>query len=991
MTDETATNRSPKFGAPFVGREPELNLLLSMLQRAIDGHGGLVLVSGEAGIGKTALIQQVAGRAREIGALVLTGAAYDLSATPPYGPWLELTRTYRANGELPALPGFISDHAAFASLLTQDALLQSFLAFFLSVAEHRPLVLVLEDLHWSDRASLDLLRVISRSIQHTRIRIIATYRDDEVTRRHHLFQLLPSVVRESQAERISLGSLDRTDIRILVNLQSQIEENDRDTIVDHLMRRAEGNPLFTVELLRMMQHPSAPRRAGSDRHPQEHVMAGVPALIRQMVERRAASLSDEARAALQIASVIGPVVPLDIWTSLAGAESVGTAADEALEEQILTEDADHLEVTFRHALIREAIYESLSLTRRRQTHRQVAEALLATPRHDPDTIAFHLQRAGDPRAAEWLIAAGQQAEERFATVEGIERYEAAIDVLRREPGNERRIAGILLKIGWMIHQIEPLQSDEHFKTARQTAQTAGDPAAAGYALLSIGINRINRGEPRLGLQDMRDGVREMESAPQDMHPAIVWGMPGPSGDHDLVLRARSVLSYMLAIYGRLDEAIETAERAIGLDWRDRELRNAQGHDAFSHRDSLNSYHGLGLALSNLGHPDDGWRAFRLLEDTVRLHNIVHPFLHLMLTNSYLLRQHFPYRADDVPERDRLLATIEQWVAPSRTVMSTASSTAVFELCLLYSGRWAELRMLADQGAESPVFGNWSVSTCARARLALYQGELDEADLLLARLFPDGPDTLPDDQPHPVPGLAPRIAAERALASGDLSRASAWLDLHDQWLDWSGAVLGRAEGLVLRGYLRLAENDIDSADRLARQALERATDPRQPMTLITAHRLIGELAAARGDLAKASQHLDVSLELAVSCAIPYERALALIERSKVLDDLEDREGARVAFNDARHILAELGARPALALAESMLPRFGDDRTDRPYGITRREHDVLALLAEGMSDKDIAERLFISPHTVMRHAESIRRKLDVDSRTAAAAKALRERLV
>jgi predicted ATPase len=223
-------------------------MLRDSLGESLRGNGRLVLLSGEAGIGKTSLVQTLVLEARDQSVIMLTGAAYDLSVTPPYGPWLEITDRYRAGADLPELPEVLKRGTGVGDLQIQQELFELARAFFTSVSEIRPLLLVLEDLHWSDQASLDMLRYLARRLDDHRILIIATYRDDEITRTHHLYQLLPALIRESQADRIELSPLGPADVSALVRSQWSLSPADEKRLLDHLLAHAEGNPLFTVEI-----------------------------------------------------------------------------------------------------------------------------------------------------------------------------------------------------------------------------------------------------------------------------------------------------------------------------------------------------------------------------------------------------------------------------------------------------------------------------------------------------------------------------------------------------------------------------------------------------------------------------------------------------------------------------------------------------------------------------------------------------------------------
>ena len=235
------------------GRDRERAQLRELLDDAIAGHGSLVLISGEAGIGKTALVDTLLGEATEQGCLVLTGGCYDLSTTPPYGPWTEiLFRRYRPEDDLPPLPDPLRE-GDLTSIGGQQELFALVFDFLTDIATVQPLMIVLEDLHWSDEASLEALRWMSRWFEDRRILIIATYRDDELTRRHSLYQLLPMLVRESQAERIALHSLDELDVRAFVGDQYSLNADDVERLSSYLHALGEGNPFFVGELLRGLE------------------------------------------------------------------------------------------------------------------------------------------------------------------------------------------------------------------------------------------------------------------------------------------------------------------------------------------------------------------------------------------------------------------------------------------------------------------------------------------------------------------------------------------------------------------------------------------------------------------------------------------------------------------------------------------------------------------------------------------------------------------
>jgi predicted ATPase len=170
---------------PLVGRDRELAVLRQQFSAAGTGRGSLVLIGGEAGIGKTALAETICREAAEQGTLVLVGRCYDLTETPPYGPWVELFARYRPAESTPPLPEAFAHSGTLGPVSSQAALCQHVREFFRAVATHRPVLLLLDDLHWAEPASLDLLRFLARSLTTLPLLVIATYRVDELTR-HHL-------------------------------------------------------------------------------------------------------------------------------------------------------------------------------------------------------------------------------------------------------------------------------------------------------------------------------------------------------------------------------------------------------------------------------------------------------------------------------------------------------------------------------------------------------------------------------------------------------------------------------------------------------------------------------------------------------------------------------------------------------------------------------------------------------------------------------------
>ena len=317
--------------------------------------------------------------------------------------------------------------------------------------------------------------------------------------------------------------------------------------------------------------------------------------------------------------------------------------------------------------------------------------------------------------------------------------------------------------------------------------------------------------------------------------------------------------------------------------------------------------------------------------------------------------------------------------------------------LLIEGDWRAARELALSGIQSSdsTSEKHLASTVVLAQVSWAQGDVASAWEQVNALLRGGPQTLPG-YVDLAPSLAlMRVAVGLCLDRGDLAAAHAWLDAHDRWLAWSGAVLGRADGQSAWASYCLAAGDIGRARQHAAQALALANEPRQPLALLAAHRLLGKIEAHAGRISDARQHLDAALALADACAALYERALTLLACA----DLSLRAGANdeagVALDEARVICVPLAAAPALARIDVLAARLGEqssamERT-APVRLSPREIEVLRLLASGRTNREIAETLFLSARTVERHITNLYAKIGAQNRAEAIAYAHEHALI
>ena len=958
------------------GRERELASLRDYLVAALAGRGGLVLIGGEAGIGKTTLSELLLADAVAQGALALIGRCYDLTETPPYGPWREALRTLPDELAPPRLAATGDDPATAAS---QASLFTAVCEFFTQLAARQPLVLFLDDLHWADPASLDLLRYLARELAALPILLVVAYRADELTRRHPLYALLPLLVREARAERLDLRRLGREDVQGLVQARYALATPDEARLVAYLQAHAEGNPFYTGELLRMAEEEGILQRSGERWTLGDLVRARVPALLRQVIDGRLAHLGDDARDALAVAAVIGQESSLALWATVAGATEDALLAimERATEAGILSAADGDADLRFAHALFREALYEGLLPSRRRLWHRRAGDALAAAARPDPDAVADHLLRAGDPRAADWLIRAGERARRSYALLTAAERFEAALAFLEGREGAAHERAVLLYRLARMRRYADPHGSIAYLDDAEGLAIEAADGLLAAYIACCRGYLRCTTGAIRRGLDELATGVAAVDARPP-ADRARLTALQAELGDPPDEQHYRGALASWLALAGRYDAAVVQGELTVAAVI----APDAPGAGTSF---AANGWRGLASAQAALGHPDEATRAYERAAAAYRSAGHWYQVGNTRAMELYEVA--LPYFPDDLARRRALAdGAAEAWSQASDALTDLPPRVAHLPLLLL-EGAWSDARDLALAVRAPGGRTQWRpFATTHLARLAHLQGDHELAWSLLRERLPGGTASEPGDAIFLDALPLQRLAVALALDAGDLSVARDWLVAHDRWLAWSGATLGIAEGHALWSCYHLALGDTAASHQAAMSALAGATAPRQPLALLVAHRLLGELAAVAGIPAEATSHFDAALALAATCNAPYERALTLLAVAQYHLGTGERDAAHAALDAARELLERLGAVPALArlatLADEVKAAGGHAAAaGHPAGLSAREVEVLRLVADGLTDAEVAKQLFLSTRTVSGHLRSIYNKLGVSSRAAA----------
>jgi len=627
---------------PLFGRHHERVRLRAALDAALAGRGGLALIGGEAGIGKTALAGALLHEAADRGCVVLEGRCFDLAETPPYGPWIDLFLHLPA-ADLPPLPPAFAQRGTVGPVPSQLALLAQVEDFLRAVAARRPVALLLDDLHWADPASLDLLRFLARSVATLPLVVIVTYRPDEVGSGHPLSPLLPQLAREPATVRLDLTRLDDGAVRALADARHPLPDADAARLVAYLRARADGNALFVGELLRALEEAGVLRR-GEGRWALGGLGdAAVPALLRRVIEGRVARLDDGAQAALGAAAVIGQEVPFAVWATVSGTdeEAITGGVEQAATARLMEETADGTGARFLHALIREALYEGLLPSRRRRLHRAAGEALAALPEPDADAVAHHFRIVGDARAVEWLARAGERARAAFAYATAVERMKEAVALLD-QPGDAAMAAGLCVQVAWILRFVDRQQAFRYAEEAVKRAAAADDPVLLGMARCCLANNHWLAGDPARGIAELRAAVAELEALPPAAweHTATPrWYIAALVGDRSSTTDVRVQLALPLAAVGACREVLALLGGTLDLD---------AAALATATEDKLLT---LRIVAEYLGRPDIAKRAFaafghltRAAEDWYRLGN---------QTIAFLGRTVLPYSADDRAFREEV--------------------------------------------------------------------------------------------------------------------------------------------------------------------------------------------------------------------------------------------------------------------------------------------------------------------------------------------------
>jgi len=986
----------------MVGRDGELSRLLTLLDDAGAGRSVVALVSGDAGVGKSRLISEAVALAAGRGFTVLSGHCAELGDSVPYLPMADALRgaaqssgVRDALSSRPALNRLLPEGTdgqredEDRSGLARQQMLGGVLGLLTELAAAAPVLLVLEDLHWADASTRDLVIFLSRMLHRERVALIGSYRSDDLHRRHPLRPVVAELQRLPSVISVDLAPLDPS--ALAEHLTATAPGRIDATVLNDIVARAEGNAYYAEELLAASFGPVAP--AGHGPHDRGSLPAGLAALLLSRVEQ----LSDAAQQVLRAAAVAGRKADDELVQAASGLEAgeYEAAVREAVTHQMLVPDGTEGYV-FRHALLREAVYGDLLPGERTRLHATMS-ALLADERRlmMPGTaaeLAQHCLASHDiPGAFAASVRAGDEGERLGAPAEAQRHYDHALMLWERVAEPEKTADMARAKLG-LKSATNAADSGDYERAVHLLRRLRQALAARGPAEDVLLASRIGeRLASYLMLLDdykARDEAIEVARATVDTTPA-----DPPTWQH-----ARSISTYANTLLNENDYT-------LAREWAEHGLAAARAAEApWVEADALVT---LGFISNREGRNDE---AIKVLTQAHRQAREAKNLGVELRAACYLAQAHL--ELGDL--------TIGAQVAHEGTqrASQTGLNMAPYGLdvqhlhfqCHFADGKWDHAQEIADG---FPV----RVTSIPEAYLSSMALFID-----VARGNPAVEERRAWIEPfwsmHGFDEFIARgLLAEHALWQGDttqaLTEAQAAIDVSFEplWGYYPSVIRPAAVALSAHadraaqaravGDDAAAAAEVAAAAELLDAAREGAAFPKRPKFILGPEGR-GWLARAEAEYRRLGGDNDPQAWQAVLDAFGpdyvYEIARTRWRLAEALAEAGRRDEAAEQWRQAAQTADRLEARPLRRALDDLArrARIGTVPDDQAQGavlasLTSREREVLRLIAAGRSNREIAAVLYIAPKTASVHVSNILGKLGAASRTEAAAIAHREGLI
>lgn len=968
----------------FVGRAREFEGLRARLDEAHFGKGGIVMIAGEAGIGKTRIAHEFASHARNYAIPVLWGRCYEGTWAPPYAPWVEalsaairsfpLEQFHEALGRdastlaqlVPEIRAVFPDLSAPAALSPGDERFRLFDATvetLLRLAATKPLLLVLDDLHWADPASLGLLSHLGRFAGTSGLLVVGTYRDTELHRYHPLDDVLARLRRERNFQRFRLRGLSQAEVAQFLSTSSSAQRLLPATLAGAITTETNGNPFFIEELIRHLVEEGKVLGEVSPEEPSPTDLRqlGIPEGVRQVVRHRLSRLSPTTSQVLSHAVVFTGGFDFRMLQELTdlAEDDLLNALDEALAAHLIEPVRGTVETyDFVHAIVRHTLYDEWSPSRRVRLHRKLAEALerVSTGRERERAAELAAQfyasatLPGAERGIEYALMAAEHARSAYASERSVTFLRIARDLAQSACPETR--AEVLTRLA--VAEAEALFLNDSRTTIEHALSALEEAEAAPVAIAAF-----------LGVvaTALKDGGAQMSV----WQPIVERGLAIVPADEEL---AWARLTVLMERFKPISSGLINTSQWLGTDPRAVEIARASGiEDDFA----------------RTLQPFDGWtqewtdELLQLAQTWQRPTAIVRA---LIIAGADRLYHRGDFRGSidlfaellDVSERHgSILGQAEAHVRTAVAQVAIGEMTAaqdsearardlVFRLgaghrlhasadwiaALLaewLGGDWSAISAVWTQVVGDPRLGERTIGVDDAGLAALAHvraGNVNDARRLLAVLAP----------------VIAQMDANHWLLNGavDFGGAAVWaIDA----TEFAPTFLTAAQGLIAANH-----GDFPCGSH--------------ELTIARMSALLGRYPDAEAAFANARTRLDASGQRPLRAVVDLDEALVLAASGRA--DLTRREAL---LQSALTTFRALGMSPWIdrvnAARNQPMRQEGRKAESRPGGLTDREIEVVQLVARGHSDRQISDELFVSPRTVNAHIRNILGKTECGNRT------------
>lgn len=971
-------------GDYFVGRRAELAELQAKFASAAAGHGCLVLVAGEAGIGKTALLQHFTADARRGGALVLWGACFEGEWRPPYAPWADALGQLVASlsdarlehhlaGGAPPLAQLIPQLRARwpaippASALSPNEeryrLFEAMAQFLVSVTGEQPIALILDDLHWADRDSLEVLRYVARFAGHCPLLVIGIYRDPDAAADHRaaLNTALAAIQRESRPAQLILRGFTLPEASAYLG-QVAAQELPQ-ALVQAIHRQTAGNPFFVRELFHhLVEETKIERRAGRWTTDFSLNELGIPPAVRQVVTRRLARLSPATNALLQVAAAFTGGFVFYLLPPLTGLpeETLLDSIDEALQAGLVRSmGGQPPRYDFTHAIVRHTLYDNLNPDRRARLHRRIAQVLEQMSPEQPATdselaFQYHASAAlpGAEQGIPFCLAAAASASASYAHEQAVTFLRMARELAGRSPLTLR--AEIASKLA----------------VAEASALLLADAQRSSEAALALLLQAQANPEDVISfLTGVARALKDAGAASHAWEPLVERGLALVGDRRDLPW------ARLMLLRGQIEPVTDEGlyiSRWLGFD--DEAVALARTHgDEDDYARTLD--------------PLD-WRSPAETAAVVALARRWQRPTAVLRALDVAARDLIFRHGDSLAAKDRLAELLHAGKQYG-SIPAQAEALVQLSLCHALLGNVAAARQTQQQAGELVARLGAGHRLSALAGLSIESVLGDFGDVDWGRLAQTFTQIATDPQTaRSVMGLtAANFAVLNQLRAGNPTEARRLLALLTPVLQRLPATTYLYNGGVDRAATAVWELEAVEFAATYRQlalallAAGFAGSPYRSNALIVARMaaLAGDRVEAVAYFARARQAAESGGQRPLRAMIDYDEALALVRSSS-----PDRAQVDSLLDAALAQFKALAMKPweqrALALQAQLATAAA---AQLPQNLTPREAEVLRLIATGATNKEIAAQLVVSLATAERHVANIFNKLGVRNRAEAAA--------